>query len=194
VTDPAAARQSQGVSSPRQAPDEPEGGGAVDFDGVYRAHFSYVWHTVRRLGGPAADLEDLAHDVFVVVHRRLPDYDPARPLRPWLFGIAYRVVSEHRRRSGRAPQRADGIDPARAPAGGDGAAALEARRLLARGLEALDLDERAVLVMHDVDGHTAPDIAAALEAPVNTVYSRLRRARRKLAAAVGGAVGGRGGR
>ena len=66
---------------------------------VYDEHFDYVWHTLRRLGVRAADLEDLAHDVFVAFHRTRATYDPSRPIRPWLFGIAFRVSSDHRRRA-----------------------------------------------------------------------------------------------
>jgi len=57
----------------------------------------YVWKTLRRLGVPPQDLEDLVHDLFVVVHRHLGDYDPTRPVRPWLFGIAVRIVADFRR-------------------------------------------------------------------------------------------------
>jgi RNA polymerase sigma-70 factor (ECF subfamily) len=63
-------------------------------------------------------------------------------------------------------------------------AAQQQRQLLARALAALDLDKRAVLVMHDVDGHPMPEIAEALSIPLNTAYSRLRLAREQFAIAV----------
>ena len=66
---------------------------------VYTTHFRHVWHSLRRIGVPWADLEDAAHDVFVVVHRRLTDFDPERPIKPWLSGIAYRVASDRRRKA-----------------------------------------------------------------------------------------------
>jgi len=59
-----------------------------------------------------------------------------------------------------------------------------------RALEELDLDRRAVFVMHDIDGHVMPDIAAALGVPLNTAYSRLRLARADFAAAVERVRGG----
>jgi RNA polymerase sigma-70 factor (ECF subfamily) len=163
------------------------------FRALYDAEFSYLWHTLRRLGTHAADLEDTVHDVFVVVHRRLGDYDPARPLRPWLFGIAYRVASERRRR---APIEvaADEEEILALPDDGPTAEALlaaaQARARVQRALEALPLEQRAVMVMHDLDGCTAPEVAEALEIPLNTVYSRLRLARDKFVAAVRAQPGG----
>src|SRR4051812_36542553 len=70
-----------------------------DFRVIYEAHFNYVWHSLRRIGVQDADLEDLAHDVFVAFYRGLDNYDPTRPVKPWLFGICFRVASDHRRRA-----------------------------------------------------------------------------------------------
>ena len=158
----------------------------VDFETLYRAEFPYVWHTLRRLGVRDRDLEDLAHDVFVVVHRRLADYDPTRPLKPWLFGIAFRVAAGDRRRARvHAEIPSDAVDVAAdVPGADDQLAARQDRQLVLDALAALDLDRRAVFVMHDIDGHAAPEIAAAVGIPLNTVYSRLRLAREKFAAAV----------
>jgi RNA polymerase sigma-70 factor, ECF subfamily len=163
------------------------------FDDVYQQDFAYVWQTLRRLGVRPSDLEDLAHDVFVVVHRRLEDFDPTRALRPWLFGIAYRVASEHRRR--RPPDRpAEGpetdVDDLadQAPSPERILTSGEARRRVAKALERLPLDQRGVLVLHDIDGVSVPEIARALELPLNTVYSRLRLGRSKFLAAIGAAL------
>src|SRR5262245_32256419 len=70
-----------------------------DFEKLYQAQVAYVVRTLRRLGVRPADLEDLAHDVFVVAYRRREDRDQSRPVRPWLFGIAYRVVGNHRQKA-----------------------------------------------------------------------------------------------
>ena len=154
------------------------------FAKVYEAELAYVWRCLRRLGVPEADLEDAAHDAFVVVHRRLDDFDPGRPLKPWLAGIAVRVAADHRRRAHRRPERPDAdldpVDPRTAGA----ADRREARALLGRALEALGADRRTVLVLHDLEGLTMPEIAEGLDVPLNTLYSRLRLARRDLAAAV----------
>src|SRR5262249_62039869 len=113
--------------------------------------FAYVWKTLRRLGAPLKDLEDLTHDLFVVVHRRLREYDPSRPLRPWLCGIAVRVVSDYRRsfRNSREvldpiASTPDAVD--HGPRQDDNLAGNQARTLLMRALDLLDFDRRAVLV------------------------------------------------
>ena len=158
----------------------------VDFQSLYKQEFGYAWRTLRRLGVRENDLPDLAHDLFIVVFRNLSDYDSSRPVRPWLFGIAFRVVSDYRR-SARLVRETIGDGPEvvdRAPPLDDQIAARQAREAVMRVLDALDLDRRAVLVMHDIDGHPVPEIAAALAIPVATAYSRLRLAREDLGAAI----------
>ena len=157
-----------------------------EFRAVFEEELGYVWSTLRRLGVRSADLEDVAHEVFVVVHRRLPDFDPERPLRPWLFGIAYRVTADYRRRAHRRYEVSTDMEPRESAAGGpeEDAMQRERRVLLARALDMLDDDKRAVIVMHDLDEVPMPEIAHALEIPLNTGYSRLRLARRDLAEAV----------
>lgn len=154
-------------------------GRSPEFPDIYRSEFPYVWKTLRRLGASAQDIEDLTHDLFVVVHRHLPDYDPERPLRPWLFGIALRVLADHRRAARHKREIfTDELDPVDgAPTVLDRMEGEEARDLLMRALDRLDLDRRAVFVMHELDELPAPEIARVLEIPLNTVYSRLRLAR-----------------
>jgi len=155
---------------------------SATFHAIYRSELPYVWKTLRRLGVLPHDLEDVVHDLFVVVHRRLGDYDRSRPLRPWLFGIAVRVVSDYRRSSHRvhAALRSDAEPPPEAPIAEERVTEREARTLFLRALETLDLERRAVLVMHDLDEIDMPEIAAALSLPLNTAYSRLRLARADL--------------
>ena len=155
-----------------------------DFPAIYRSEFSYVWKTLRRLGAPTPDIEDLVHDVFVVVHRHLGDYDRARPLRPWLFGIALRVLADFRR-AGRNLREFPGetVEPVDAsPTPHERMEDNEARAVLMKALDSLDLDRRAVFVMHELDEHPMPEIAAVLAIPLNTAYSRLRLARADVAA------------
>lgn len=160
-----------------------------DLPTIYASEFAYVWKTLRRLGAPPKDIEDLTHDLFVVVHRRLPEYDPSRPLRPWLFGIAVRVLSDYRqlfrnRREVLDPIASvpDAID--QAPRQDDHLAGSQARTLLMRALDLIDFDRRVVLVMHNLDEVPMPEIAANLDIPLNTAYSRLRLARADVLVAV----------
>ena len=71
----------------------------AELSAIYGEQVSFVCHCLRRLGVPDRDLEDKAQDVFVVVHRKLADYDRARPIRPWLTGIAARVALDHLRKA-----------------------------------------------------------------------------------------------
>lgn len=157
--------------------------GPARFESIFRTELPYVLATLRRLGARTADLEDLAHEVFVVVHRRFADYDASRPLRPWLFGIALRVASDDRRLARRRWERGDEgeTETAVAREAGPEHAAIEAERraLVLRALDALDLDKRALIVLHDIDGEPMPEIAHVLGVPLNTAYSRLRLARER---------------
>jgi RNA polymerase sigma-70 factor (ECF subfamily) len=152
---------------------------------LYDAHIGYVWNSLRRLGIADADREDLCHEVFLIFFRGT-SFDPSRPLRPWLFGIAFRVASDFRRRARFRREIAAPIDhaPSRAPSADEALARKQARAMVEAALEALDLDQRAVFILHEIDGLPMPEIAAALEAPLNTLYSRLRLGRRKFEAAV----------
>jgi RNA polymerase sigma-70 factor (ECF subfamily) len=164
----------------------PHGLSDDEFRRIYEAHFRYVWHSLRRLGIPERDLEDLCHDVFVAFYRGREGYDVGRPIKPWLFGIAFRVASDFRRRMRhRFEIPGAGVEPADpSPSPDEKLAAAQRRRLVSRALEALDLGRRAVFVLHDLDGCSMPEIARVLDAPLNTLYSRLRLARAEFAAAV----------
>lgn len=156
------------------------------FRAVFDAEHGYVWNTLRRLGVREADLLDQTQEVFVVVHGLLADYDPARPIRPWLFGIAYRIalryraLARHRREAhGDLPEHADP-----APRADEQLEAHERRAIVLEAVEAIELSRRAVFVMSEIDGATMPEIAEALSLPLNTAYSRLRLARQDFTAAV----------
>jgi RNA polymerase sigma-70 factor (ECF subfamily) len=153
---------------------------------VYAAHAAYVWNTLRRLGAPESDLEDLTHDVFVQVQRHLAEYDPARPIKPWLFAFAFRILLQHRRwgrrRKERVSEPIDTVDPA--PLADERLAVEQDRRLVVAALGGIEPERRAVFVLYEIDGVAMDAIAQALAIPVNTAYSRLRVARAEFKAAV----------
>jgi RNA polymerase sigma-70 factor (ECF subfamily) len=159
---------------------------AVDLESVYQTELPYVWHSLRRLGVPEADRADLAHEVFLVVERRLDSFDATRAIRPWLFGIAFRVVAHHRERAAYRREVLGESDEPRAvePSAEELLVVEDRRRLVLKALEVLPLERRAVFVMHDLDGQTVPQIGEQTGLPINTVYSHLRRARRDFAAEV----------
>jgi RNA polymerase sigma-70 factor (ECF subfamily) len=176
------------LSAPLEASIAPP---APAFANVYEDYFAFVWRTVRRLGIPESLVDDVVQEVFVTVHRRLGAFQGRSSLRTWLFGIALNVVRAHRRslrtKYPHAVATASPIDPESlvdlAAGPHDAAARREAARLVEQLLDALDDDKRAVFVLAELEQMSAPEIAAALELPVNTVYSRLRLARQEFAAA-----------
>jgi len=148
-------------------------------DSVYREHFQAVWRLLRRLGVPVPALDDAAQDVFLVVHRKLADFDAPARLRSWVFAITVRVASEHRRRAARA--RAEPFDdglPDPAPGPGELGERREELQLLHDILGELDDDKRTVFVLSELEQLSVPEIAAVLGVNLNTAYSRLRAARK----------------
>jgi RNA polymerase sigma-70 factor, ECF subfamily len=151
---------------------------------AFHSELDYLFRTLRRLGVRSEDLEDEAHEVFLVLDRKWRDYDPARPLRSYLFGIAFRVVAASRRR--RKPVEPGGLDDLPDPGvrPDDAAEAAEVRNLVLRALESIPLKRRAVFVLHDLDEVSMREITRSLAIPLFTGYSRLRTARGEFEAAV----------
>jgi RNA polymerase sigma-70 factor, ECF subfamily len=175
----------EGLQRPMRTP--PAVGHPSSIAEAYESEFDNIWRTLRRLGLPETILEDAVQEVFLAAHARLHTFDHARPMRPWLYGIAIRVASEMRRRQRRTTPNLETAEAivARDRSGPEEAlAAREARTLMDQALAQLDFDQRVVLVMHDLDELPAPTIAETISAPLNTVYSRLRLARAKVAAFV----------
>jgi len=166
------------------APADARGAG-LTFEDAYRAHFAFVWRSLRRLGIREEDASDAAQEVFIVVHRKLPEFAGRSKLTTWLYGVCFRVASERRRAGGRAPlgvQEAEAFvsrpaDPAATAERNQGLAVLE------RILDRMPDEQRAVFCLFELEGMTGDDIAESLEIPLGTVYSRLRLARAVFTAA-----------
>ena len=156
------------------------------FDRLFSVHFTYVWNALRRLGVREGDREDLAQEVFVRVHRALATYDDSRPPRPWLFAFAFRVASDYRRLARHRAEVGERAEdrPAEAAGADESLDAARRRALLERGLDALDLAKRAVVVLHDLEEMPIAEFARTLEIPEGTAASRLRAGRAELAAAI----------
>jgi RNA polymerase sigma-70 factor, ECF subfamily len=157
------------------------------FDEVYEEHFSFVWRSVRALGVLPSHADDVVQDVFVVVHRRLADFDGARAsIKTWLFGILRRTVADHRRTQRRKPAQfgtkegdaeVEMLTDSQRMGPHESAARAEAVRVLSEVLEGLDDDKREVFILAEVEQMTVADIARATGLNVNTAYARLRAAR-----------------
>ncbi|MBL8951858.1 MAG: sigma-70 family RNA polymerase sigma factor [Myxococcaceae bacterium] len=150
----------------------------ASFEAAYRGEFKPVWRFVSRLAPPSF-VEDLVHDVFLTAHRRWSTYDPSRPLRPWLFGIACRVAADHRALKRHTVEVPEADHPKHEPAAEANPVTdrLDAQRLLTLALSQMPDDARAVFVMHELEEQPVPAIAEAMGTPVPTAYTRLRAAR-----------------
>ena len=138
---------------------------------MFKTESAFVWHTLRRLGVPSRDLEDITHDVFIAVFRRLPDYDATRALRPWLFDIAYRTMlrykdlARHREVGGHAIERED-----QQPRADEKIARAQAQQRLDAALVTLQLEQRAIFVMHDIEEYSMPEIAGGLRRDATAMF------------------------
>ncbi|MFT3924412.1 MAG: sigma-70 family RNA polymerase sigma factor [Myxococcales bacterium] len=146
---------------------------------MFATHADFVWRALRRFGVREADLEDTCQEVFLVVYRRLPDFEGRASLRTWIYEIARRTALAQRRAAGSrfssAAQSSELASDARTPE-----LEVTARRSLA-WLEAvlaqLDEDKREAFVLYELEEMTLAEVAAAVNAPVNTVHYRVQAAR-----------------
>ncbi|MBS2019704.1 MAG: RNA polymerase sigma factor [Deltaproteobacteria bacterium] len=150
-----------------------------EFRRIFLEHFAFVCRSLQRLGVREADVEDVSQELFLAALRAFGEWDRSRPIKPWLFGFAFRFAANYRRLGWHRGRTLE--DSPVSPKVHD---KLAAKITVSRALETLDDDKRAVLVMHDLEGMSAPEIGEALGIPLNTVYSRVRLARDAFRSAV----------
>lgn len=150
------------------------------FHALYSQHFDFVFRNLKRLGVPAASLDDALQEVYLVVLRRIGVLQHELHLKAWLFAIIIRVANNQRRslrRRGTAEPLGEWQVASTQPGPFDMAARAQAAGFLHGFLNSLDDKRRATFVMAELEQLTAPEIAEALSANLNTVYSWLRTAR-----------------
>jgi RNA polymerase sigma-70 factor, ECF subfamily len=190
--DPLRPGHSRDVSTPAARAPEPRAsvravdGGIPSFDDLYEQYFVFVWRSARRLGIVDSALEDVAQEVFLVVHRRLDALERGARIRSWLFSIVVRVVSDARRSLRRKPANLGGKARSGVDVDGIGTSAacpedslsrVEAQRVMDAVLDGMTDPRRQVFILAELEQMSVPDIAAAVGANVNTVYARRRAAR-----------------
>ncbi|HMI89188.1 MAG TPA: sigma-70 family RNA polymerase sigma factor [Polyangiaceae bacterium] len=159
-----------------------ERGEAPSFGAIFREHGPFVWRLLRRIGVSDVDADDLCQEVFLVLYRRFAEIDISRPLRPWVYGVAIRLASEHRRKHARregAPEDADTGAPAMQH---EELERRQLRDLLDEAIARLGETKRAIFVLHELEELSMAEIAEALSCPVQTAYSRLHAARKEVQA------------
>jgi RNA polymerase sigma-70 factor (ECF subfamily) len=167
------------TAEPRQAP--------ADFDSVYEENLRFVWRAARRLGIDPADTDDVVQEVFVVAHRKLPEFEGRAQIKTWLYKIAVGVVRHYfrtqRRKPGNrpaeSPKELDTLGDRRHGGPAEAAERAEAVRILDGILARLDAEKREVFVLAEIEQLSSVEIAEVLGVNLNTIYSRLRTARQE---------------
>lgn len=149
---------------------------------VYESEFRFVWRNLARLGVPEADIADAAQEVFLVVHRRLAEFDQRCKVSTWLYRICFNVASGRRRLAHVRREVAcdhSQLDQTLVTQ----SASSDQLALFDRLIEGMEIEQRAVFVLFEVEGYSGPEIAEMVNCPLPTVYSRLRLARAAFARA-----------
>ncbi len=161
---------------------------AFDLTEVYREHAETVSRWVRRLVGSESESEDVLHDVFLVVQRKLPGFRGEAQLTTWLYAITVRVVQDRRRR-GRWRQwlpfgaTAEDELPTETPNPLQALESQQAAELTYRLLDGLRENDRTVLILFELEGLSAEQIATVTGTSRTNVWVRLHRARNRFRAA-----------
>jgi RNA polymerase sigma-70 factor (ECF subfamily) len=174
---------------PAEAPASPAEPSPVPADllleGWFRDHFTRLWRLVARLGVPGAGIDDVVQETFITASRRQADVVEGR-VWPFLVGTAVRLSANQRTRAATRrevvhtellEQRASGLPDAEQLL-----ADKRRREELERALGTLSEAHRAVFVLYELEGFSAPEIGELLGLPLGTVASRLGRARAKFSA------------
>lgn len=161
----------------------------LEFETTYQEHFRFVWASARRLGVGPADIDDVVQEIFLVIHAKLHTVQKPDALRSWIYGVTRRTVSSHRRAGKTRLDHTSllpdvGVLPASGPSPHAQSEQNSQRELLERLLSGLSDAKREVFILAELEEMSSPEIAAALEIPLNTAYSRLRHARADFEAAL----------
>jgi len=183
MTTPFKPRTLQGIDGGREAAGEPvrERPDAGSFDEVYEEHVDFVWRCAVHRGIPPAALDDVVQEVFIIVHRKLPEFEGRAQLRTWIGAIVRRVIADYRRRRSNRPlgdellerELSDVVHDA------DPVDRRDALGVLDELLAKMPDDQREVFVLREIEDLSGTEIAEITGANENTVWTRLRAARRK---------------
>lgn len=146
---------------------------------LYDRHQASVRRFLMRATAGAGDVDDLVHATFLTAAQSAARYDGRAACRPWLVGIAVRLLRRRRLALGRFFALVSSLRALR-PAAADPRAKLHARSDVERALARLSETKRITLLLAEVEGLSGPEIAELLDIPVGTVWTRLFAARREL--------------
>jgi len=163
------------------AADAPLRGSALRFETVFAEHAPYVLRALPRLGVSDADVDDVAQEIFLAVHRGLAEFEGRSRVRTWIYGIALRVAGNYRRRAHRRREvRGLEVEGAEAPTQPEALERARSRQLLTAALDDLSERKREVFVLYEIEELSMAEVAEALGCPLFTAYARLYAARREM--------------
>jgi RNA polymerase sigma-70 factor (ECF subfamily) len=158
------------------------------FQAVYDQYFAFVWSSARHLGVDPGAMDDVVQEAFIVIYSRLHTLKQPEALRSWIYGVVRRTVSDHRRskrvRDANASEAPSGELESNQPTPAEVVEKNSELELLGYLLAQLDEPKREVFTLVELEEMTVPEVAEALEIPLNTAYSRLRAARQAFEAAL----------
>jgi RNA polymerase sigma-70 factor (ECF subfamily) len=153
----------------------------TDFRQFYESHIRFVWRALVRLGVPEPDVPDAAQDVFLVVHKKLPEFEGRSKITTWLFAICMRVASDRRKTTHRHHETPSRFAERVAAEGQDDPPAIVDRRrayaVLESILDRMPEEQRIIFSLFELEEMDGREIAELLGLPEGTVRSRLRLAR-----------------
>lgn len=156
---------------------------APEFRALFEQQVDFVWRVLRRYRVPERDLDDACQEVFLIVHRKLPEFEGRSSLRTWIYAIAARVAQVSRRKAYFRRERLEPEALELSEEAGQEAAASQNKTLseVERALAELDADKREAFVLYELEGMNVAEVALATGVPENTALYRLHRAREELA-------------
>lgn len=157
--------------------------GLPAFEAVYQRYFAFVWSSTQHLGVTPPATDDVVQEVFMVIHAKLATLRQPESLRSWIYGIVRRTVSDHRRSQKTRAQSAGAfaiqteLEQSRPRTPLDLKEQSDKVKLLWSLLDEIAWPKREVFILAELEEMTVPEIAEALDIPLNTAYSRLRAGR-----------------
>jgi RNA polymerase sigma-70 factor (ECF subfamily) len=152
----------------------------LPFREVYDRYFAFVWRSAANRGVRQAALDDVVQEVFIVVHRKLPEFQGRSSLRTWIASVVRWVVTDYTRKRGNQPA-GDQLPEHTASSGAMPLEELERKaavQLLDALLSKMSEEQREVFVLHELEHMSGIEIAEITGTNENTVWSRLRAARK----------------
>jgi len=149
---------------------------------VFDGYAAFVWRTLKYQSVAERDLDDVGQEVFLVIFRKLPEFEPHGSLRSWIYSICVRVASDYRKRIRRRHEVLVHETPESShdPIASSQADRVAAKLQLIDLVQRLDDDKREVFILHELENVPMAEVAEMVGCPFKTAHSRLAAARKQM--------------